>query len=78
MIREKGLRTPEDDKNAFDILANEKIIPEILAKKLKEAKGMRNIIAHKYGKIDDEIIFESLTTEIEMDATEFLENIKRL
>ncbi|MBI5148688.1 DUF86 domain-containing protein [Candidatus Pacearchaeota archaeon] len=48
IIREKGFRIPEGDKEAFDILAKEKIISGELAEKLKEAKGMRNILAHEY------------------------------
>ena len=55
IIKDKGYKIPEEDKEAFDILANEKIIPQELATKFKEAKGMRNIISHEYGKIDDEL-----------------------
>lgn len=76
IIKEKGLKVPEEDKEAFDILAEEKIISEDLATKLKDAKGMRNIISHQYGNIDDEIIFESITKELERDVREFLENMK--
>ena len=37
---------------------------------------MRNIIAHQYGKIDDEIIFDSIKEEIAKDAGLFIEAIK--
>jgi len=53
VIKDRRLQLPEEDKRVFDILSREKLISEDLAIKLKEAKGMRNIIAHKYGKIDD-------------------------
>lgn len=76
VIREKGLKIPEDDKGAFDTLSKGNIISEELAEKLKEAKGMRNILAHEYGKIDDEVVFESITEELENDSKEFIENIK--
>ena len=69
---------PEDDEGAFDILTNENMIDVWLAKKLKEAKGMRNIIAHEYGKVDDKIVFSALTEELEKDITEFLEKIKKV
>lgn len=78
VIKEKGFRTPEEDKEAFDILAEEKIISEQLAQKLKEAKGMRNIIAHEYGRVDDRIVFESITEELVRDAKEFLKNIRKI
>jgi uncharacterized protein YutE (UPF0331/DUF86 family) len=35
-------------------------IDKRLSSKLKEAKGMRNIIAHEYGNIDDKIVFKSM------------------
>jgi len=76
IIKDKGLKTPEEDKEAFDILSSENIISKELAKKLKDAKGMRNIIAHEYGKIDDEIVFHAITEELEKDITDFINHIK--
>ena len=78
MIKDRHLKIPEDDKQAFDILANEKLISPELSQKLKNAKGMRNLIAHEYGKIDDEIVFEAITSELENDVREFVSAIKRL
>lgn len=78
IIKEKRLKTPEEDKEAFDILSEEEIINGELAKKLKDAKGMRNILAHEYGKIDDEIVFCSITEEIIKDAEEFVNLISNL
>ena len=79
VIVKRKLRVPEDDIDAFKILLENKIIDEKLYKKLKQAKGMRNIISHQYGKIDDEIVFEAITEELEKDVKEFIsliENIK--
>ena len=53
VIRNKNLKLPEDDKQALDILAQAKIISEELAGKLKDAKRMRNVLAHQYDTIDD-------------------------
>ena len=58
VIKEKQLKIPEEDKETFDILAEEKIISKELAEKLKDAKGMRNILSHQYGNVDDKIIFD--------------------
>jgi len=77
IIKDKGYKIPEEDKEAFDILANEKIIPQELSIRLKEAKGMRNIIAHEYGKIDDELIFHSITEEIQSDANKLIKFLKK-
>lgn len=77
IIREKSFRTPEDDKEAFDILAKENIIIAELAERLKDAKGMRNIIAHQYGVVDDEIVFHAITEELVNDVNGFLKDIKK-
>lgn len=78
IIKEKGMKIPEEDKEAFDILAKENVIPKQLSEKLKEAKGMRNIIAHEYGRLDEELVFHSITKEIKRDVREFIKNIKEL
>ena len=75
IIKLKKLRLPEDDSDAFTILQERNIIDETLAAKLKNAKGMRNIIAHQYGKIDDEIIFESLTKQLGKDISSFIKKV---
>ncbi len=77
MIKDKGYKIPEEDKEAFDILANEKIIPQELSIRLKEAKGMRNIIAHEYGKTDDELIFHSITEELTSDVNKLIKSLKK-
>ena len=77
IIQDKNLKIPEDDKNSFDILEQKGIISEQLARKLKNAKGMRNIIAHEYGKINDELVFEALIDHLEKDINEFIELIKK-
>ncbi|MBU2637567.1 MAG: DUF86 domain-containing protein [Nanoarchaeota archaeon] len=77
VIKDKGLKQPEDDKAAFDVLAKEKIIEEELAERLRNAKGMRNIIAHQYGSVDDEIVFHSITEELIEDAESFLKCVRK-
>ena len=76
IIRDKGYKTPEEDKEAFDILAQENVISLELATKFKEAKGMRNIITHEYGQTDDELIFHSITQELELDVNELIKSIR--
>ena len=53
------------------------IIENNLAIKLKKAKGMKNIISHQYGDIDNEIVFKSITKELEKDIREFIKNVKK-
>jgi len=58
-------------------LCTAKIVSERIAQKMKQAKGMRNIIAHEYGTIDDEIVFETITREIIKDTREFLNELDK-
>lgn len=75
-IKNKKLRMPESDTDAFDILSEHKIITGELCTRLKKAKGMRNIIAHEYGSIDDGIVFEAIKKELQKDAKDFIRAIK--
>ena len=68
---------PEEDKETFDILAKGEIISNELAIKLKDAKGMRNILSHQYGKVDDKIVFESLKEQLIRNIEEFIQQIKK-
>lgn len=77
VIKIKKLRIPQDDSDAFEVLKENKIIDDTLSRKLKEAKGMRNILAHEYGKIDDEIVFESLKEQLIPDVEKFIKQIKK-
>ena len=77
VIKERKLKIPNEDKEAFEILANSKIISKALANKLKEAKGMRNVLAHRYGEVNDEIIFDAIQNELENDAKDFINSLKK-
>lgn len=74
-ITYKKMSAPKDDNNAFEVLAKNGVITELLSNKLQDAKGMRNIIAHEYGKIDDKIVFEAIIEQLERDAEEFIKKI---
>lgn len=77
IINYEKLKYPESEKEVFDILKQAGIISEDLCKKLKDFKGMRNIISHEYGKVDDEIVFEAVTEQLEKDVNEFIKNMKK-
>lgn len=73
IIKKKTLRIPEHDTDAFDILAEKNVISFILAKRLKEAKGMRNFLSHQYGRVDDSKVYHAITEQLFSDVNEFLE-----
>ena len=72
VVKLKGFRIPENEKNVFDVLNDEEIIDDVLRVRLKEAKGMRNIIAHQYGDLDIEMVYDSIVNELLVDARKFV------
>ena len=76
-IKEKKIELPEDDQAAFDVLAKGDFISQDLAKKFKDAKGMRNFIIHQYEKIDDLMVYSAIKEELENDIREFIRVVKQ-
>lgn len=77
-IKQNNFESPEDDSESFDILFNHNLISSNLRDNLQQAKGMRNILAHEYGEIDDEIVFHAISEELIRDGKEFIKVIKEL
>jgi len=78
LIKDMNFETPESDKSSFDILFKNTIISKEICEKLKDAKGMRNIIAHEYGTIDDETVFHVVSEELGKDVRKFIGDIKKV
>lgn len=72
VIKERGLRSPDSNKDALDILSENDVISPELSGKLSDAKSMRNWLAHRYGKVNNELVFNSLKNELLGDVGEFL------
>ena len=78
IIKDNRLKTPEDEKQSFVILEKSMVISPVLSEKLQKAKGMRNILAHEYGRIDDSIVFEAIHEKLRKDIEEFLKSIWKM
>ena len=76
IIKDNEFKSPEFDREAFEILAEKKFISEELSSSLGNAKSMRNWLAHQYGKIDDRKVFDSIKNELFSDIKKFLEAIR--
>ena len=61
---------PSSEENIFEKLVEYKAIDKELGEKLKDMKGFRNILIHRYADIDDEIVFENLRDSLD-DFLEF-------
>ncbi|MFH1711490.1 MAG: DUF86 domain-containing protein [Nanoarchaeota archaeon] len=73
--RHKEFETPRDEAGIFNVLASRNIITSELAERLSDAKGMRNVLAHEYGEVDDSIVFHAISEELIKDTEEFIKNI---
>src|SRR3989344_8297828 len=78
LIRVKEINYNEEDEKAFGVLLKNEIIDEKLCEKLRNLKGMRDHIAHRYGEVDDKIVFEAMSNEMEDDANGFLDIAKEI
>lgn len=78
IIKDRELKIPREDRTAFNILSENKIIRKELAVRLSNAKGMRNILAHEYGSVDDALVFNSVRYELIDDAIEFIKSVEGL
>ena len=58
IITIKHLGVPSSYRHVFEILLKEKIISLPLSKKMKNLVGLRNILAHEYGEINMELLYE--------------------
>lgn len=75
VVNHKNIKVPEDEESVFNVLFENEIISSELVERLKDAKGMRNIISHEYGKVDDSKVYFSLTEELERDVSDYLKSI---
>jgi uncharacterized protein YutE (UPF0331/DUF86 family) len=57
-----GLRLglPGEENDLFEKLARRGVISEGITETLRRRKGMRNLLGHEYGRIDDELVFETV------------------
>src|SRR3989344_2058823 len=78
VITLKKFRVPDDDIDSFRILEENGIIDDELYNRLKDAKGMRNFIAHQYGQINDKMVYEAIKEELRKDIKKFIEIIQKL
>jgi len=72
----KNCRKPASMGESFVILEEEKIISKKLCQQLVKMVGFRNIIAHDYGEIDYDIVYDILHHRLE-DIEQFIRIIEK-
>ena len=57
-----GLRLglPGDEDDLFEKLVGRGVISNAMVDSLRRMKGLRNLLVHEYGRINDQIVFETI------------------
>lgn len=77
IISYKKFRKPTTLSESFFILNEEKVISKELTEKMVKMTGFRNTIAHDYGKLNYDIVYNTLHNNLK-DIEEFLETASRV
>src|SRR3989344_1262891 len=72
---ELKLGIPTEDEDLIDNVFKKKIISKNLYLKIKEMKGFRNILVHRYGDLDDKLAFENIKSGLD-DFELFIKEIE--
>jgi uncharacterized protein YutE (UPF0331/DUF86 family) len=76
IISEKGLRPPETMRDVCQVLYETGFIDKMTLKEFEGMVGLRNILVHRYERIDPEIIYGVLKRHLK-DFNRFLKQIKK-
>jgi len=70
------LEMPENDYRIVENLAKRDILTQEMAEKIRKMRGFRNIMVHRYGRIEDEIAYSLLRNSLD-DFGQFIDLIER-
>ena len=65
MNRDLKLGVPQNDDDIIGNLVNAEVIPSSMGEVLRDMKGLRNILVHQYGRINDMIVFDVFMTKMD-------------
>lgn len=69
--------SPGEEDDIINNLVKNNILPHSIGNKIKELKGFRNIIVHRYGRIDDRLSFELINENLG-DFDKIIGSIKKI
>lgn len=79
ILVDSGLARPRDNKQVLQALGEHGILPKDFAKRIEGMAGFRNILVHRYFKVDSKLVYKRLRDDLpdfEMfvrHVTEYLE-----
>ena len=72
IIAESGFNIPDDYQSTFIVLGENKVLPMDFAGKIAPSVGLRNLIIHRYGRVD----FKRMIDDIKNEISDYLEYLK--
>lgn len=66
---------PSNEENIIDILVEKNVLDMEFGERLKDMKGFRNILIHRYAHVDDGIVYSNLTDYLD-DFSKFNRTIQ--
>lgn len=75
IISGKGWQIPKDNRDSVRRLAENRIISRELSVRVEDMISFRNLLVHRYGKVDDSRAYEYLRGEMN-DIYEFIKAIE--
>jgi uncharacterized protein YutE (UPF0331/DUF86 family) len=64
VVADMKLEVPDEEKQAFQIMASHRLIPQRLARTLTGMAGMRNILVHEYLEVDHKRLYSVLSKNL--------------
>ena len=80
MVTGLRLGLPSEEDDLFERLAQAGVISPLMKETLRRMKAFRNILVHEYGRIDDQLVYETLQNKLgdfEVFKQEILEALRR-
>lgn len=77
LVRENNLGIPSDEKSITDLLHKNSLIDKKTKSLINSFRGLRNRLVHRYGTIDDKIVFENISENLE-DFDMLVEELRKL
>jgi uncharacterized protein YutE (UPF0331/DUF86 family) len=64
VVADMRLQVPDEEKQAFEIMASHKLISRSLAKTLTAMTGMRNVLVHEYLEVDHKRLYSVISNNL--------------
>ena len=77
IVADMRLNLPSENKELFQLLANQKILSAALSKRLTAMAGFRNILVHEYLEIDRRRVYATLKNDLP-DFEKFIRAVSKL